>query len=124
MPLAGADGSSLLPFGEGSYCVTVQHPLGCIAEQQCEQVLDVENETTEFYVNVIALSDGGYTLMSSDPLAYCRVYDLAGRIILEPSCYGRSALSISEGISPGTYFVECASISSQKKTMVKLRLVD
>ena len=39
--MAGSNGATLDVVGEGTYCVTVQHPLGCIADQQCELVTDV-----------------------------------------------------------------------------------
>ena len=119
MPLAGSDGSTLVPFGEGSYCVTVQHPLGCIAEQQCESVTAVD-DISGFNMQLIAIEDG-IRIKSSEPLESCRVYDATGKLIGNPACDGAMTLSAEIDWVCGFYLVECRSVSKRMTAFKVLR---
>jgi uncharacterized repeat protein (TIGR01451 family) len=119
MPLAGSDGSTLVPFGEGSYCVTVQHPLGCIAEQQCESVTAVD-DISGFNMQLIAIEDG-IRIKSSEPLESCRVYDATGKLIADPACAGAMDMTSEIDWVSGFYLVECRSVSKRMTAFKVLR---
>lgn len=111
MPLAGSDGSTLVPFGEGSYCVTVQHPLGCIAEQQCESVTAVV-EWLEGEVQLIRLEDG-LRIESSKPMEYCKVYDAQGKCIISENCMGTNSVTLDLKLATGIYLIEVMEACGQ-----------
>ena len=119
MPLAGSDGPALVPFGEGSYCVTVQHPLGCIADQQCEQIT-VLDEQEAFSFELMAYADG-FQVVASEPLIRCRLFDAAGRIIEQPYCKGKSSFTFDFALPAGLYFIECTSVSNKLRVAAIVR---
>jgi hypothetical protein len=119
MPLAGSDGSTLVPFGEGSYCVTVQHPLGCIAEQQCESVTAVD-EISGFTIQLFAF-ENGFRVVSPQPLESCRVYDATGKLLADPACAGAMVVTAAVDWVSGFYLVECRSVSKRMTAFKVLR---
>jgi uncharacterized repeat protein (TIGR01451 family) len=119
MPLAGSDGSTLVPFGEGSYCVTVQHPLGCIAEQQCQSVTAVD-EVSGFTIQLFPF-ENGFRVVSPQPLESCRVYDATGKLIADPACAGAMVVTAAIDWLSGFYLVECRSVSKQMTAFKVLR---
>jgi uncharacterized repeat protein (TIGR01451 family) len=119
MPLAGSDGPALVPFGEGSYCVTVQHPLGCLADQLCEQITALD-EQEAFNFELIA-DAGGFNVVASEPLQTCRLFDTAGRVIEQPNCKGKSSFTFLSELPAGLYFMECISLSNRFRVMAIVR---
>ncbi|MFN5619921.1 MAG: FG-GAP-like repeat-containing protein [Flavobacteriales bacterium] len=119
MPLAGAGESTLVPFGEGSYCVTVQHPLGCIANQLCESVTSVQ-EVSDWTIQLIRLEDG-FRIESTEALEYCKVYDPLGKLIMQQTIQGMRTAAIHKQLDSGCYFIECMGVSNRTQVLKLLR---
>jgi hypothetical protein len=115
MPLAGSNGATLDVVGEGTYCVTVQHPLGCIADQQCELVADVPDVVGSTLHLAIAphASGNGYMVSSSELLEYVKLYDPSGRLVFERRGLHQSSMHVSIDLTVGCYVIECRGESGR-----------
>ena len=121
MPLAGSNGATLDVVGEGTYCVTVQHPLGCIADQQCELVTDVPDVVGSTLQLAIAphASGNGYMVSSSESLEYVKLYDPSGRLVFDKGGLHQSSMHVSIDLSVGVYVIEYRG-ESGRVSMAKL----
>jgi uncharacterized repeat protein (TIGR01451 family) len=121
MPLAGSNGATLDVVGEGTYCVTVQHPLGCIADQQCELVTDVLEVGGSLLHLVIApyASGNGYMVSSSESLEYVKLFDASGRLVYDKGSMHQTSIHVEVDLSVGCYVIECRG-ESGRVSMAKL----
>ena len=119
MPLADSNTPNIAIVGDGEYCVSVNHPLGCVVSDLCEVVSGIQSAAKGvLQIQIQPTPDGSkFTVVSTEPLQNCALYDATGKLIGEKYCQGNRVIQFESPASEGLYIFHAKDVNNNMRSL-------